>query len=518
MNVVTQDYGDVNMMNLLHESLDRMKSHSTWKLWQCTLNEDLESPPTFRTSEEFRNHLTTNHNLKLQPVQPGRPPTPAETALRERMANLLKTVGHNTRPLDEAAVQRAIGELGGTPLCIERSDVRIASGLFLPAKGIKVARRSAVDALLAARREHTRASDMPDGKVLSALKTRIAEEGLPRRDHGDDDVRSASSKTMPKLTVLCRTRQQAEAAVACDVDEIILDFLEVHGLREATEAVQAAGKRAVVATPRILKPSEERLWAFYLRLEADALLVRSAGMLYRLRLFGGAGATVSDGPAKGCKVPPLHGDFSLNAANTLAAHDLLETGGLERLCLTHDLNAKQQVELAKELGVRAELLEVIVHTHLPIFHTEHCVFARFLSDGDSYVDCGHPCESAQVHLRSHDGQDHRVMADMGCRNTVFNAAAQSGACYVSELAASGFGRFRIELVDESADRAREVVQGYQSLLRGDITDEQLMRRLDLIPDANGAVQGVGLGSLEVRAERDRSELSKTNAKWAKMDE
>ena len=110
------------------------------------------------------------------------------------------------------------------------------------------------------------------------------------------------------------------------------------------------------------------------------------------------------------------------------------------------------------------------------------------------------------------------MADMGCRNTVFNAAAQSGACYVSELAASGFGRFRIELVDESADRAREVVQGYQSLLRGDITDEQLMRRLDLIPDANGAVQGVGLGSLEVRAERDRSELSKTNAKWAKMDE
>ena len=106
MNVVTQDYGEVNVMNLLHESLDRMKSHGTWKMWQCTLNEDLESPPTFRTSEEFRNHLTTNHNLKLQPVQPGRPPTPAETALRERMANLLKTVGHNTRQLDEEVKTR----------------------------------------------------------------------------------------------------------------------------------------------------------------------------------------------------------------------------------------------------------------------------------------------------------------------------------------------------------------------------------------------------------------------------
>ena len=32
-------------------------------------------------------------------------------------------------------------------------------------------------------------------------------------------------------------------------------------------------------------------------------------------------------------------------------------------------------------GVDSAKLEVIVHQHLPIFHTEHCVFCRFLSDG-----------------------------------------------------------------------------------------------------------------------------------------
>jgi len=55
------------------------------------------------------------------------------------------------------------------------------------------------------------------------------------------------------------------------------------------------------------------------------------------------------------------------------------------------------------------------------------VFARFLSAGDSWRDCGRPCERAALALRDGAGADHLVLADEGCRNTVFNAAAQSGA-------------------------------------------------------------------------------------------
>lgn len=53
--------------------------------------------------------------------------------------------------------------------------------------------------------------------------------------------------------------------------------------------MRAAGRRVVVATPRILKPDEQRLWLFYLRLGADALLLRSAGVLQRLTELGGPG-------------------------------------------------------------------------------------------------------------------------------------------------------------------------------------------------------------------------------------
>lgn len=71
--------------------------------------------------------------------------------------------------------------------------------------------------------------------------------------------------------------------------EIVLDFLEVQGLKEAVELVRRAGRRVTVATPRVLKPDEERLVHFFLRLRADALLVRSAGLLHQLVRMGGPG-------------------------------------------------------------------------------------------------------------------------------------------------------------------------------------------------------------------------------------
>ena len=71
---------------------------------------------------------------------------------------------------------------------------------------------------------------------------------------------------------------------------IVVDFLEVHGLKEACQQIRDAGRRLVVAAPRIFKPGEQRLWLYFCRLQPDALLVRSAGLLWQLRQYGGSGA------------------------------------------------------------------------------------------------------------------------------------------------------------------------------------------------------------------------------------
>ena len=195
---------------------------------------------------------------------------------------------------------------------------------------------------------------------------------MPQNNHA-----ATPATHQPMLRVLCRSAAQVHAALRCDwLEEVIVDFLEVHGLKDAVNAVQAAGRRCVVATPRVLKPDEQRLWRFYLGLKADALLVRSAGMLMALLELGGPGAPLEDPPAT---IPALEGDFSLNTANAVTAQYFLQSIGLTRLAPTHDCNAAQIAGMAQRLGSGSNL-EVILHQHLPIFHTEHCVFARFLSE------------------------------------------------------------------------------------------------------------------------------------------
>ncbi|CAJ1345997.1 unnamed protein product [Effrenium voratum] len=197
----------------------------------------------------------------------------------------------------------------------------------------------------------------------------------------------------PRLTVLCRTAAQAEAVLQLPpglVYELQLDFLEAQGLQEAVAAAKAQAQRVAVCLPRILKPKEDGLCQFYQRLNADAILVRGSGALLQLQEDGAE----------------LIGDFSLNVANAVSAtHFYLSRDGLARLTPTHDLNAQQICGLAKRLGPLAQRLEVVAHQHLPIFHTEHCVFARFLSKGNDYTDCGHPCERDGLHLRDSNGKE-----------------------------------------------------------------------------------------------------------------
>ena len=98
--------------------------------------------------------------------------------------------------------------------------------------------------------------------------------------------------------------------------------------------------------------------------------------------------------------------------------------GLDRLTPTHDLNAEQIATLARQL--EHDQIEVVAYHHLPVFHTEHCVFCRFLSTGTSYRDCGRPCEKHVVALRDQQGRAHPVMADVGLPQHGFRRGGAAG--------------------------------------------------------------------------------------------
>jgi len=322
---------------------------------------------------------------------------------------------------------------------------------------------------------------------------------------GPERIRlSILARNLEQVDTICRMVERGDT-----VDEVIVDFLEVDGMRDAVARIREANVRAVVASPRIIKPGESGIWRTLLRLEPDGLLVRSAGLLYRMNQLGGAGATVNVGSEDNehlVTIPELIGDFSLNAANALTSMELLDAG-LERITASYDLNANGITTMASLMGKsRAKHLEVVAHLKMPIFHTEHCVFARFLSKGNSYLDCGHVCTRNDVHLRDQSGCDNVVLADMGCRNTVFAAQAQSGVQNIRQWVAAGVGHFRVELVDERAEDVETIVGGYLGVLGGSTKPSAVWEALRHVRDSNGRAAGVSLGSFRNTEERKAGAL------------
>ncbi len=354
-----------------------------------------------------------------------------------------------------------LGRLGNTPYELANLTLELNGRPFAPASLLNTLRRDAVEQL------QTQQAAPPTIEIhepTAVLTTALQSNRSPITDN---------RSPLPSLHLLVRTPDQLTAALALQPASITLDYLDLYGLRPAVEQVQAAGIAARVASPRILKPDEQRIVNFLLRLEC-AILVRSAGLLHALQ---------------GRTSQPLHGDFSLNAANALSAHTFFNLG-LARLAPTHDLNAAQIAALATAVG--SDRLEVIAYHHLPVFHTEHCVFCRFLSDGTSYKDCGTPCETHKVALRDVHGRSHPVMADVGCRNTVFGAEAQTGAAHLADWLAAGIAHYRLEFVHETAEQVSQITEAFRSALDGKMREGELNGRLRQI-----APQGTTEGSLFV---------------------
>jgi putative protease len=300
---------------------------------------------------------------------------------------------------------------------------------------------------------------------------------LPASSRQDKMQNNGSSGRMPEarsaeLTVLVRNLPQLDATLECGVTTVYCDFENPKLYRDAVTLFQTARGCAAaqpsthspqpsiwVAPPRIFKPGEEWTLNQVRSCNADGYLVRNYD---HLRFFAGNRRI---------------GDFSLNIANRLAADYFMCRFGLERVTPSYDLNFQQLEALLQ--AAPPEWFEVTIHQHIPMFHMEHCVFCAFLSSGKDYRDCGRPCDVHDVKLRDRVGAEHPVKADVGCRNTVFNSMAQTGAKYMERMLALGVRHFRVEFVNEAPEQVMRTIAKYRQLLRGEISGTQLWRELKL---------------------------------------
>ncbi|MGA9777214.1 MAG: DUF3656 domain-containing U32 family peptidase [Limisphaerales bacterium] len=379
------------------------------------------------------------------------------------------------QPLTEDKLREQLGRLGGTPFKLGGLKNFLSGEAILPISELNRLRREAVVEL-----EKLRAQ--PKRWKLNECSSR-GNEAHSSTPFGQSLLTPAA--TNPELIALVRNLPQLEAVLQCGMTTIYCEFEDPKKYREGVALFHTAhscngrvgsplptarsqmddGAHGVtrptiwVAPPRIFKTGEEWTLEQVRSCNADGYLVRNYD---HLKFF-----------AKDRRI----GDFSLNVANRLAADYFKTRFGLERVTASYDLNFQQLEALLS--AAPPEWFEIAIHQHMPMFHMEHCVFCAFLSSGTDFRNCGRPCDRHDVKLRDRVGAEHPVKADVGCRNTVFNALAQTGAEYVSRMIELGVRHFRVEFLNETPEQVTRTIARYRQLLRGEITGTQLWRELKL---------------------------------------
>jgi putative protease len=422
----------------LYKTADPALESEIRKFWQNAKPALKKTPLHLTVSGKPGEQLTCSCPVPGQAVG-----TPSRGATASTTIPLTEATNH---PLTTEALEKQLSRLGDTPYELASLDNQLTGDCHIPISALNQVRRDLVDAI-SNLQAATQTKPAPSAVTYASL--------LPARETPADSA-------TPQLSVLTRSLPQLEAALEAGIHEIYCDFEDPRRYRDAIAARDSSGSSAkiILATPRVIKTGETGYLKLIERANPDGLLLRNLASLQHY---------------KDREDLTKIGDFSLNVANPITAKLLRESARLDRLTISYDLNISQVLNLLSETP--PDWLELTLHQHMPMFHMEHCVFCTFLSSGTTYKDCGRPCEKHVVHLRDRVGQLHRLQADVGCRNTLFNGRAQTGARFFPQLLGSGLRKFRIELLDEDRASSLSTIRAYGDLLSGKIAPNQLLTEI-----------------------------------------
>ena len=385
-------------------------------------------------------------------------------------------------PLTEQTLREQLSRLGATVFELQELAATIDGSPMVPLSVLGKLRREMIEQLESS---STKTLRTINDTALPQMQAAIREKTHSARQH-------SVTANAASLNILCRSLNQLQTVITTWIDNdttasspvsditgnlapaIYADFADIRQYGDAVRLGRDSGIKVYLATPRIQKPGEMGIFKAMLKHQPAGVLIRNlSGMSFFHEHH-----------------VPTVADFSLNVTNELTAEYLLEHG-VQRVTASYDMNRDQLLDLVRV--VPPEWLEIVIHQHMPMFHMEHCVFCSVLSPGTNKTNCGRPCDFHKVELRDRTGLEHPLTADVGCRNTLFNATPQSSAEIVSNLQQQGIRNYRIEFLNDEGDRIRQTLSLYRNLLNGTISGAQVWNQLQ----ASNRV-GVTRGTLEER--------------------
>lgn len=366
------------------------------------------------------------------------------------------------RPLTKELLFEEFNSLSQTVFTLSPDDFVVEEhiklqSLFLNHKEIKQLRQKLYHDLEALRAKH---------KISNTTDTQISDSSIL-------DIKSRKvidHQNLNKLTLLLRSKEQVNDFIlglerqdiqSKDIESVCLDFEFGRDYQVSIEKLKSAQVKTGLATTRILKPQEYNNLKIIGQLNPDFVLVRNLGAIEYFKknhLFENR----------------IRGDFSLNVTNRLT-FDYLIDKKLNSLCLSYDLNADQIKDILHNID--SSRAEITIHQFMPSFHMEHCVFAAFLSKGSSFKDCGKPCEKHKVQLKDQFGHMHWIKPDQECRNTMYNASAQTALPYLKDWKNLGLGFVRYEALNENNDELILKIKTYCDVINERLSIDEAVNTL-----------------------------------------
>jgi putative protease len=443
--------GDHVELRFGRESIDLKRLVVGQKVWKTDdpelmrrLRQSFEGSPSRRTILDLQVFATSGEPLRLHGT--------TASGSHATVCSSGPLARAQARPADLGLLKTQLGRLGGTIYQLGEVTATIAGEPMVPMSLLNQMRRELVTKLDQAASERV-ARSIADAPVLPTFIEPIRAERDRQREEGGD------LGDPFELSVLCRRTDQIEAALHAGVTTVYADYQDIKEYAGAVAAArQCAGASVYLATPRIEKPGEGNLFGFLAKQRADGILVRNAGGM----------KFCSD------REIPFVADFSLNAANPLTV-ELLIARGSARVTASYDLNVDQLLQLFD--ATPPDWLEVVIHQQIPMFHMEHCVYCAFLSPGTDATNCGRPCDVHDVKLRDRVGKDHPLKADVGCRNTLFNAVPQTAVEFLPRLRKAGARYMRIEFLDDTPAGVARTIELYREVLNGTRDGKSLWQEL-----------------------------------------
>lgn len=345
-----------------------------------------------------------------------------------------------SRPVTAEDIAARLQKTGGTAYRCEGAEVTVEEGLSLSAAAINALRRSALEALSAAR------TAVPTRRVLPAPpapETLCAHQGEPQ------------------LTVSVAALSQLSPALLELRPAVVSIPLEQLGDLTALPAYD--GEWCAVL-PRVWRDGDEALLSRWLT-HAKALGVTSAavGNLGHLPLVRESGLA-------------LRGDFGLNVFNARSL-DFLRQRGLSSACVSFELRFAQMRDMAKPLPT-----EAIVYGRLPLMITENCLVKNQCGCGldasGAEVPAAAPCRRSNF-LSDRTGAKFPLLSAFGHRTEVQNCKPLYLADR-TEWKRLGLAYARLRFTTESAEECAAVLRAYRACAgaEGDYTRGLYERGVD----------------------------------------